>query len=197
MSYGNGELDGRQRRCERRVDVSDDDHCIRTRLQIHVFQAFHDLRNLEDVTSRSYGQVDVWLANTELLEEVSAHPLVDYVGEIGDNQKAEFLGNARALLFPIDWPEPFGLVMIESMAAGTPVIAWKNGSTQEVMDHCQSGFLVESIDEAVEAVALCAELPRATVRSCFEQRFTAPQMAQAYVDLFEAAIRSERHAASH
>jgi len=122
------------------------------------------------------------------------HPVVDFVGEIGDAQKPEFLGNARALLFPIDWPEPFGLVRIESMAAGTPVIAWKNGSTLEVMDHCQSGFLVESIDEAVGAVSKCADLPRETVRGCFERRFTARHMAQAYVDLFDAAIRAERGA---
>lgn len=122
------------------------------------------------------------------------HPLVDYVGEIGDAQKPEFLGNARALLFPIDWPEPFGLVMIESMAAGTPVIAWKNGSTLEVMEHGRSGYLVDSIDEAVAAVASCADLPRAGVRHCFEQRFTARHMAQAYVDLFDAAIRAEREA---
>ena len=123
-----------------------------------------------------------------------SHPLVDYVGEIGDDQKAEFLGNARALLFPIDWPEPFGLVMIESMAAGTPVIAWKNGSTPEVMDHGRSGYLVDSIDEAVDAVARCATLPRTAVRDCFEQRFTARHMAQAYVDLFDAAIRAPRGA---
>ena len=122
------------------------------------------------------------------------HPLVEYVGEIGDDQKPEFLGNARALLFPIDWPEPFGLVMIESMAAGTPVIAWKNGSTLEVMEHGQSGYLVDSIDQAVDAVASCATLPRAAVRGCFEQRFTARHMAQAYVDLFETAIRAPRGA---
>ncbi|MEP7315714.1 MAG: glycosyltransferase family 4 protein [Sphingomicrobium sp.] len=119
-----------------------------------------------------------------------SHPLVEYVGEIGDAQKAEFLGNARALLFPIDWPEPFGLVMIESMAAGTPVIAWKNGSTPEVMDHNQSGFLVESIAEAVAAVKKCADLPRRLVRDRFESRFTARHMAEAYVELFGTAIRA-------
>lgn len=122
------------------------------------------------------------------------HPLVEYVGEIGDAQKPEFLGNAKALLFPIDWPEPFGLVMIESMAAGTPVIAWKNGSTPEVIDHGESGFLVESIDDAVDAVKRCATLPRRGVRSCFERRFTARHMAQAYLELFDAAIRATEKA---
>jgi glycosyltransferase involved in cell wall biosynthesis len=118
------------------------------------------------------------------------HPLVDCIGEIGDAQKADFLGNAKALLFPIDWPEPFGLVMIEAMAAGTPVIAWKNGSTPEVIDHGQSGFLVESIDEAIAAVGLCDTLPRERVRECFDRRFTARHMAQAYLDLFHSAIRA-------
>lgn len=122
------------------------------------------------------------------------HPLVEYVGEIGDAQKPEFLGNARALLFPIDWPEPFGLVMIEAMAAGTPVIAWKNGSTPEIIDHGRSGFLVDSIDDAVEAVRRCATLPRKGVRDCFQRRFTARHMAQAYLDLFDSAIRAREEA---
>ena len=111
------------------------------------------------------------------------HPLVEFIGEIGDSDKAEFLGNARALVFPIDWPEPFGLVMIEAMAAGTPTIAWATGSTPEVIDHGRSGFLVNSIDQAVEAVNACADLPRQTVRGCFEQRFTARRMAEDYLRL--------------
>ena len=80
-------------------------------------------------------------------------PLIEFIGEIGDAEKPAFLGGARALLFPIDWPEPFGLVMIEAMAAGTPVIAWRCGSTGEVIEHGRSGFLVDSVDEAVAAVA--------------------------------------------
>src|SRR4030095_9312403 len=72
-------------------------------------------------------------------------PLIEFVGEIGDADKPDFLGGARAMLFPVDWPEPFGLVMIEAMAAGTPIIAWRNGSTPEVIDHGRSGFLVESV----------------------------------------------------
>ena len=112
------------------------------------------------------------------------HPLIEFVGEIGDRDKPEFLGGARALLFPIDWPEPFGLVMIEAMAAGTPTIAWRTGSTPEVIDHGRSGFLVNSVGEAVEAVKLAGELPRETVRHCFEQRFTARRMAEDYLRLF-------------
>ena len=99
-------------------------------------------------------------------------PLIEFIGEIGDADKPDFLGGARALLFPIDWPEPFGLVMIEAMAAGTPVIAWRNGSTPEVIEHGRSGFLVESIEEAVAAVKRRRSLPRAAVRAAFEHRFT-------------------------
>ena len=87
----------------------------------------------------------------------STIPLIEFVGEIGDADKPAFLGGARALLFPIDWPEPFGLVMIEAMAAGTPVIAWRCGSTAEVIEHGRSGFLVDSIDEAVAAVEAAAQ----------------------------------------
>jgi glycosyltransferase involved in cell wall biosynthesis len=115
-------------------------------------------------------------------------PMIEFIGEIGDGDKPEFLGNARALLFPIDWPEPFGLVMIEAMAAGTPVIAWPSGSTPEVLSDRRSGFLVTSIEEAVEAVARCADLPRPGVRACFEERFTARRMARDYVRLFQSAI---------
>ena len=120
------------------------------------------------------------------------HPLVEFVGEIGDSDKPAFLGKARALLFPIDWPEPFGLVMIEAMAAGTPTIAWATGSTPEVIDHGRSGFLVTSVDEAVAAVKLCEELPRQTVRSCFEQRFTARRMAEDYLRLFSGSTMQDR-----
>ncbi len=120
------------------------------------------------------------------------HPLVEYIGEIGDQDKPDFLGNARALLFPIDWPEPFGLVMIEAMAAGTPTIAWAAGSTPEVIDHGRSGFLVTSIDEAVAAVASAGELPRQTVRDCFEERFTARRMAEDYLRLLSGSTMQDR-----
>jgi glycosyltransferase involved in cell wall biosynthesis len=123
----------------------------------------------------------------EQIEPLLDHPLVEFIGEIGDSEKSAFLGNARALLFPIDWPEPFGLVMIEAMAAGTPTIAWRAGSTPEVIDHGRSGYLVESIDAAVAAVAECAALPRQAVRGCFEQRFTARRMAERYLELYQEA----------
>lgn len=112
-------------------------------------------------------------------------PDIEFIGEIGDAEKPAFLGGARALLFPIDWPEPFGLVMIEAMAAGTPVIAWRNGSTPEVVEHGRNGYLVESIDEAVTAVGAAAHLSRTGVRAAFEQRFTADRMARDYVRLYE------------
>jgi glycosyltransferase involved in cell wall biosynthesis len=123
------------------------------------------------------------------IEPLLDHPLVEFVGEIGDAEKAAFLGNAHALLFPIDWPEPFGLVMIEAMAAGTPTIAWPTGSTPEVIDHGRSGFLVSSIDEAVDAVGLARDLPRQTVRDCFEERFTSRRMAEDYLRLFASSIK--------
>ena len=126
------------------------------------------------------------------IEPLLDHPLVEFIGEIGDSSKAEFLGNARALLFPIDWPEPFGLVMIEAMAAGTPTIAWPVGSTPEVIDQGRSGFLVNSIDQAVEAVGLAGELSRQTVRNCFEERFTARRMAEDYLRLFTGSTMQDR-----
>ena len=104
--------------------------------------------------------------------------MVEYVGEIGDDEKSEFLGNATALLFPIDWPEPFGLVMIEAMACGTPVIAWRAGSVPEVVDHGVSGFIVDAWIEALTAVTRCREIDRRQVRAAFERRFTAEVMAR-------------------
>jgi glycosyltransferase involved in cell wall biosynthesis len=121
-------------------------------------------------------------------------PLIEFVGEIGDAEKPAFLGGARALLFPIDWPEPFGLVMIEAMAAGTPVIAWPCGSTAEVIEHGRSGFIVDSIEEAVAAVEAASRIPRAGVRAAFEARFTARRMALDYVRLYERLMGTERTA---
>ena len=119
------------------------------------------------------------------IKALMADPLVEFVGEIGDADKPAFLGGARALLFPVDWPEPFGLVMIEAMAAGTPVIAWRNGSTPEVIEDGRSGFLVENIDDAVAAVEAAASLSRAGVRAAFERRFTSGRMVQDYLRLYE------------
>jgi glycosyltransferase involved in cell wall biosynthesis len=94
------------------------------------------------------------------------------------------MGNAYALLFPIDWPEPFGLVMIESLACGTPVIAWKNGSVPEVLAHGETGFVVDTIEEAVKAVPDVASLSRHACRQVFEQRFDSRRMARDYVKLY-------------
>jgi glycosyltransferase involved in cell wall biosynthesis len=123
-----------------------------------------------------------------VIEPMLHHPLVEFVGEIGEDDKDEFLGDAQALLFPIDWPEPFGLVMIEAMACGTPVIAYRNGSVPEVMEEGRTGFIVEDLDDAVEAARRVPQLSRARCREIFEQRFTAARMARDYVDVYERLI---------
>jgi len=112
-------------------------------------------------------------------------PWVEFIGEIGEKEKDQFLGEAYALLFPIDWPEPFGLVMIEAMACGTPVIAWKNGSVPEVIDPGKTGLMVESIDEAVAAVEKVGEINRLTCRRIFEERFSVSRMARDYSCIYE------------
>jgi glycosyltransferase involved in cell wall biosynthesis len=116
---------------------------------------------------------------------------VEFIGEISEAQKPAFLSGAKALLFPIDWPEPFGLVMIESMACGTPVIAFNCGSVPEVIDHGVSGFIVENEDEAVDAVKRLHELPRAGVRARFDERFTSQQMARNYISSYEELLRRQ------
>ena len=109
---------------------------------------------------------------------------MEFLGEIGDAEKAALLGGALALLFPIDWPEPFGLVMIESMACGTPVIAWNCGSVPEVIDDGVTGFIVKSEQEAIEAVGRVGAIDRRRVRKTFEERFSATEMARKYIDLY-------------
>jgi glycosyltransferase involved in cell wall biosynthesis len=113
---------------------------------------------------------------------------VDFIGEVGPDAKQEFLGNARALLFPIDWSEPFGLVMIEAMACGTPVIAYRSGSVPEVVTEGVSGFIVEGIDEAVDAVRRLDELSRRDCRRAFEERFTVERMTRDYVAVYQRLI---------
>ena len=124
----------------------------------------------------------------ESIEPLLSHPLVDYIGEIGDAEKSDLLGGAMALLMPIDWPEPFGLVMIEAMSAGTPVIAWKRGSVPEIIDHGVTGFHVHSIEEAVAAVEAARDLDRLRVRRAFERRFTVGRMARNYIVAYRALI---------
>jgi glycosyltransferase involved in cell wall biosynthesis len=115
---------------------------------------------------------------------IRAHPNVEYIGEIAEHQKARFLGDALALLFPIDWPEPFGLVMIESMACGTPVIAFRSGSVPEVIDNGVSGFVVNSVEEAAKAVSGLSKIDRAAVRKAFENRFTVERMSRDYLKMY-------------
>lgn len=115
---------------------------------------------------------------------VEAHDKVTFVGEIGEEEKAAFLGNATGVLFPIDWPEPFGLVMIEAMSCGTPVIAFAGGSVSEVIREGVSGFIVSSVDQALGAVARLKNLRRDRVRADFEARFTAARMAADYEDIY-------------
>jgi glycosyltransferase involved in cell wall biosynthesis len=112
---------------------------------------------------------------------------VEYIGEIGEGEKSEFLGNAGALIFPIDWPEPFGIVMIESLATGTPVIAYRQGSVPEVITHGHDGFIVTNIDDAVTAAA-STTIDRRNCRETFEKRFSAAAMARAYVATYERVI---------
>jgi glycosyltransferase involved in cell wall biosynthesis len=111
---------------------------------------------------------------------------IQFIGEVNDKQKNDFLGNAAALLFPIDWPEPFGLVMIEAMACGTPVIAWRRGSVPEIVEEGVSGFIVETEAEAVSAISKLQHLKRRIVRQAFERRFTAKRMAAEYLKCFTA-----------
>jgi glycosyltransferase involved in cell wall biosynthesis len=119
---------------------------------------------------------------------------VEFIGEIGEDQKGEFLGNAAGLLFPIAWREPFGLVMIEAMACGTPVIAFENGSVPEVLEHGVTGFIVRSEREAIEAVGRIGALDRGRIRAEFDRRFTAHHMAQNYLKLYARLARMQRMA---
>ena len=120
-----------------------------------------------------------------VIEPLLDDPLIEFIGEIGEGEKDEFLGNACALLFPIDWPEPFGLVLIEAMACGTPIIAYRHGSVPEVMEEGCTGFIVDTLDEAVEAARRIPSLSRRRCREVFEQRFTAERMATAYLDAYQ------------
>jgi glycosyltransferase involved in cell wall biosynthesis len=122
------------------------------------------------------------------IEPLLDHPLVEFIGEINETQKCEFLGKARALLSPIDWPEPFGLVMLEAMSAGTPVIAWPNGSVPEIITEGVSGRIVDSVEAAAEAVQQAACMDRRKVRTEFESRFTAARMARAYVAAYRSLL---------
>jgi glycosyltransferase involved in cell wall biosynthesis len=126
----------------------------------------------------------------EQIKPLFNHPLIEYLGEIGDEEKCEVVGNARALLFPIDWPEPFGLVMIEAFACGTPVIAYRNGAVPEIMENGVTGFVVSNQEQAVQAGRDIESIDRARCRQAFERRFTASRMAQNYLNVYRTLQRN-------
>ncbi len=124
------------------------------------------------------------------IEPLLDHPLVTYIGEIGDDAKNDFIGNARALLMPIDWPEPFGLVMIEAMACGTPVIAYANGSVPEVIDDGITGYIVKNQEQAIAAARNIDRIDRRRCRQVFEQRFSSRVMARRYLDVYRELVET-------
>jgi glycosyltransferase involved in cell wall biosynthesis len=131
----------------------------------------------------------------ETIEPLLDHPLVTFVGEIGDADKDDFIGNARAFLMPIDWPEPFGLVMIESLACGTPVVAYRHGAVPEILEHGVTGFIVDNQADAIEAARNIDKIDRRACRATFERRFTARVMAEHYLAMYRELAQHERLAA--
>ena len=129
-----------------------------------------------------------------LIEPMLEHPLVDFIGEVGEQQKQDLLRGAHALLFPIDWPEPFGLVMIEALACGTPVIAFRRGSVPEIIENGRTGFIVDTIAEAVRGVHAVEKLKRSDCRRSFEERFTASLMAGNYVAQYSQLLNADLEA---
>ena len=127
----------------------------------------------------------------QVIEPELRDPRIEFLGEVDDRQKGELLQHALATLFPVDWPEPFGLVMIESLACGTPVIAWNCGSVSEVLEHGVTGVIVESVEEAGDAVAVAATLDRTHIRQEFERRFSATAMARRYLEIYGALMAAE------
>jgi glycosyltransferase involved in cell wall biosynthesis len=130
------------------------------------------------------------------IRRLLTHPLVDFIGEIDEREKNDFIGRAKALLFPIDWPEPFGLVMIEALACGVPVVAFRGGSVPEIIDHGTTGFIVDTLDEAIDATRQAGRLDRRACRAAFERRFGVTRMARDYLRLYqELAARTSGWAA--
>jgi glycosyltransferase involved in cell wall biosynthesis len=132
----------------------------------------------------------------QCIRPLLAGPGVEFVGEIEDRDKDRFLGEALGLLFPIDWPEPFGLVMVEAMACGTPVIAYRCGSVPEVMVDGVTGYIVEGEEDAIDAVGRLDRLARADCRRVFEQRYTVERMARSYLDVYQHIAHSQNRLAS-
>lgn len=131
----------------------------------------------------------------ESIKPLFDKPCVHYLGEVGGDAKRELLQHARALLFPIDWPEPFGLVMIEAFSCGTPVIAYRNGAVPEVMEHGVTGYIVDNQEEAVEAANRIDDIDRKACREVFERRFTAGVMAENYLRVYRKILTQERQSA--
>lgn len=131
-----------------------------------------------------------------VIKPILHHPLIEFIGEINEEQKQNFLGNASALLFPINWSEPFGIVLIEAMACGTPVIAHGMGSVPEVIEHGINGFIVSSTEEAVNIIHTIHKVNRDLIRKTFEERFTAKRMANDYLQLYKRLI-ALKSAANH
>ena len=133
----------------------------------------------------------------EHIRPLMEHPLVEYLGELDDARKNDFIGGAAAVLFPIDWPEPFGLIMIEALACGTTVIAWPHGSVREVLRDGVDGFICHDVGAAVRAVHTLERLERAGCRKSFEERFSVERMAEGYLALYADLIERRASARAH
>jgi glycosyltransferase involved in cell wall biosynthesis len=133
----------------------------------------------------------------ERIEPLLDHPLVEYVGEITDAEKDEFLGEAYALLAPFDWPEPFGLVFIEALACGTPVLAYRRGSVPEIIDDGITGYICDRLDELATAVERISTIDRRRCRQAFDARFTVERMVQDYLDVYEQTVRNAAASVFH
>jgi Glycosyltransferase len=129
------------------------------------------------------------------IRHLFAQPHVEYLGEVGEAEKNELLGHAKALLFPIDWPEPFGMVMIEAMACGTPVIAFNHGSVPEVVEHGKTGFIVNNVEKAAEALQAIHLINRGDCRDTFEKKFSATVMAENYIRLYKQLLHRQQEGA--
>ena len=123
-----------------------------------------------------------------VVEPLLDHPLIEFVGEITDREKSDFIGNAIGLICPYDWPEPFGLVLIESLACGTPVLAYRRGSIPEIIGHGETGFISENLDEMVSQVEKLRTIDRHRCRKVFDERFTAQRMTNDYVKIYQQLI---------
>ena len=152
-----------------------------------------ELAKRTDMPVRIAAKVDA--ADRHYFEHIAPlfeHPLVEYVGEITDVEKDDFLGEAYALICPYDWPEPFGLALIEALACGTPILAYRRGSVSEIVDHGSTGYLSDTLEEMVHTVAWVPNLDRRRCRSVFEERFTAERMVQDYLLLYQRSVHKEK-----